>query len=75
MGRRASRYRRGPATSAEMALLSEINQRLARMESSLDDVKSSAIRQGAIAGAITGSVSGGLVYTTIMLIKAKLGVG
>ncbi|VFS40939.1 Uncharacterised protein [Serratia liquefaciens] len=45
------------------------------MESSLDDVKSSAIRQGAIAGAITGSVSGGLVYTTIMLIKAKLGVG
>ncbi|ATN93626.1 hypothetical protein VW6B_22 [Pseudomonas phage VW-6B] len=75
MGRRASRYRRGPATSAEMALLSEINERLARMEGNLDDVKSSAIRQGAIAGAISGGVSGGLVYTTILLIKAKLGVG
>lgn len=75
MGRRTSRYRRVNATSAEMALLSEINERLARMEGNLDEIKSSAIRQGAIAGAISGGVSGGLVYTTILLIKAKLGVG
>ncbi|SXJ56582.1 hypothetical protein [Klebsiella pneumoniae] len=44
MARRTSRYRRGQVTSAEMALLSEINERLARMEGNLDEVKSSAIR-------------------------------
>ncbi|MEX0633422.1 DUF1804 family protein [Serratia ureilytica] len=41
MVKRATRHRRGPATT-ELALLSEINQRLERIENNIDEVKSVA---------------------------------
>lgn len=53
-------------------VLSDINDKLGRIEHRLNDVQADATRRGAIAGAITGSVAGGIVATAIMLIKARL---
>ena len=39
----------------------------------IDRMESRVIRQGAISGGLTGALSGGLVVTTISLIKAKMG--
>jgi tetrahydromethanopterin S-methyltransferase subunit G len=74
MVKRATRHRRGPATTTELALLSEINQRLERIENNIDEVKSVATRQGAIAGGIAGTIGGGVVTTGILFIKAQLGM-
>lgn len=66
---------RRKAVSPELAILTEINQRLVRIESSVDVVKTTATRAGALSGAVAGTVSGGLVATGIYLIKTKLGLG
>ncbi|WP_447876846.1 hypothetical protein [Serratia fonticola] len=72
MTRRRTAHRRA---SPELAMLSEINQRLVRIESNIDQVKEIATRNGAISGAVAGTVSGSLVATGIYLIKARLGLG
>jgi hypothetical protein len=72
MTRRRTHHRR---ESPELVMLAEINQRLVRIESNIDQVKEIATRNGAISGAVAGTVSGGLVATGIYLIKARLGLG
>ena len=57
-------------------VLGGINGKLERIETSLGDIRTDAVRlgtnAGAIAGGITGGLSGGIVTLAILLIKAKL---
>lgn len=57
-------------------VLGGINGKLERIETSLSDIRTDAVRlgtnAGAIAGGITGGLSGGFVTIAILLIKAKL---
>lgn len=53
--------------------LDEISGQLNRIERRMDSIEAAAVRQGAIAGGVAGAVTGGLVTTAIMLIKARLG--
>ncbi|WP_405424345.1 hypothetical protein [Pantoea stewartii] len=57
---------------ADPGVLSAIDIKLERIESSLGDIRSEAKRIGANAGFLAGGLSGGIVTLAIMLIKAKL---
>lgn len=50
-----------------------ICDKLDRIERRIDDIDAVASKKGAVAGAIAGGLSGCLVSTTIMLIKARMG--
>ncbi|EHD21540.1 MULTISPECIES: hypothetical protein [Brenneria] len=54
--------------------LTEISGQLDRIERRMDSIEAAAVRQGAIAGSVAGGITGGLVTTTILLIKARLGL-
>lgn len=63
-------------TPVDPDILSDINTKLERIDTSLSDIRADAVRRGtnagAIAGAITGGLAGGIVTLGIMIIKAKL---
>ncbi|SQC88213.1 Uncharacterised protein [Klebsiella pneumoniae] len=56
-----------------MPELEKISGAVMRIDRRIDAMESRVIRQGAISGGLTGALSGGLVVTTISLIKAKMG--
>ncbi|MFJ5428563.1 hypothetical protein ACIPUP_05315 [Pectobacterium actinidiae] len=59
--------------TVQLGGLDEISGQLNRIERRMDSIEAAAVRQGAIAGGVAGAVTGGLVTTAIMLIKARLG--
>lgn len=54
----------------ELALMQEMNARLKRIETSLDDVRYQAAKTGAVAGAVSGGVSGALVAAVVITLRA-----
>lgn len=64
---------RRPHTPDIMPELEKITVAVMRIDRRIDGMESRVIRQGAISGGMAGALSGGLVVTTISLIKAKLG--
>ena len=60
-------------TRQELALLKQIDSKLDRIETRVDNLQEVATKNGAIAGAVAGSITGGLVATGIALIKARMG--
>jgi len=58
------------ANNRELALMQEMNARLKRIETNLEEVREQAAKTGAVAGAVSGSVSGALVAAVIMMLKA-----
>ena len=64
---------RRPLSPDIMPELEKISGSLLRIDRRIDAMESRVIRQGAISGGLTGALSGGLVVTTISLIKAKMG--
>ncbi|EMF8380693.1 hypothetical protein V4E41_001427 [Klebsiella variicola] len=64
---------RRPFSPDIMPELEKISGSLLRIDRRIDAMESRVIRQGAISGGLTGALSGGLVVTTISLIKAKMG--
>ncbi|MEZ3140816.1 hypothetical protein ACBQ88_17250 [Citrobacter braakii] len=65
--------RRVTGYNAQLAKLDEINGRLINMESGLDDLKKVAVINGALSGAVSGTLCGGLIATGITLIKLRWG--
>lgn len=61
-------------TQQELELLKQIDSKLDRIESRVDNIQEVATKQGAIAGAVAGGITGGLVTAGIALIKARLGL-
>ena len=61
-------------TQQELDLLKQIDSKLDRIESRVDNIQEVATKQGAIAGAVAGGITGGLVTAGIALIKARLGL-
>ena len=61
-------------TRQELDLLKQIDTKLDRIETRVDNLQEVATKQGAIAGAVAGGIAGGLVATGITLIKARLGL-
>ncbi|MBN1085930.1 hypothetical protein JNO12_14835 [Erwinia aphidicola] len=55
-------------------LLGRIDDRLERIESGMAHVHADAVRRGAVAGALAGSVTSGIITTAILLIQARLGM-
>ncbi|HHJ4223462.1 MULTISPECIES: hypothetical protein [Klebsiella] len=64
---------RRPLSPDIMPELEKISGAVMRIDRRIDAMESRVIRQGAISGGLTGALSGGLVVTTISLIKAKMG--
>ncbi|HHR0983593.1 TPA: hypothetical protein ACS29K_005234 [Klebsiella oxytoca] len=64
---------RRPLSPDIMPELEKISGAVMRIDRRIDSMESRVIRQGAISGGLTGALSGGLVVTTISLIKAKMG--
>ena len=64
---------RRPFSPDIMPELEKISGAVMRIDRRIDAMESRVIRQGAISGGLTGALSGGLVVTTISLIKAKMG--
>ena len=64
---------RRPFSPDIMPELEKISGAVMRIDRRIDAMESRVIRQGAISGGLTGALSGGLVVTTIPLIKAKMG--
>ncbi|MEW7001890.1 hypothetical protein M5585_25660 [Serratia ureilytica] len=73
MVKRATRHRRGPATTTELALLSEINQRLERIENNIDEVKSVATRQARLPVVSPGRLAVVLSLPASSLLKRDWG--
>ncbi len=61
-------------TQQELDLLKQIDSKLDRIESRVDNIQEVATKQWAIAGAVAGGITGGLVTAGIALIKARLGL-
>ena len=64
---------RRPFSPDIMPELEKISGAVMRIDRRIDAMESRVIRQGAISGGLTGALSGGLVVTTISLIKARMG--
>lgn len=64
---------RRPLSTDILPELEKISGAVMRIDRRIDAMESRVIRQGAISGGLTGALSGGLVVTTISLIKAKMG--
>lgn len=64
---------RRPLSPDIMPELEKISGAVMRIDRRIDAMENRVIRQGAISGGLTGALSGGLVVTTISLIKAKMG--
>lgn len=73
MGRRTRRQRRAHS-SPEMDALNDIKGQLNNIESNIDEIKSMAVRQGAISGAVSGGVTGGIIAIGFSLIRSRLGL-
>ena len=73
MGRRTRRQRRAHS-SPEMDALNDIKGQLTNIEHNIDEIKSMAVRQGAISGALSGGVTGGIIAIGFSLIRSRLGL-
>lgn len=61
------------ADTQQLELLRDIKSDIATLMTKVDNSQKLAIRNGAIAGAVSGSIAGGVVATGLQFIRHKLG--
>lgn len=68
------KHRRCGNATAEIRLLQDMNATLARMEDRLDTMGTLSVRQGAIAGAVSGGLVAAVVSLSVLFLKLKHGL-
>ena len=61
------------AGSEQLALLHKIDSDIGALSTKIDDAQKLSVRNGAIAGGVSGAVSGGIVALGLQFVRHKLG--